>query len=83
MSNKRKQYSPQFKFDRALEAIKTDNLSEIVRKYDISVNILSKWRSDLLERGAGMFQTTPDRENKQLKAKVSKLEQMLGQKEMN
>mgnify|MGYP006295958781 CR=1 FL=1 len=82
MSNKRKQYSPQFKFDRALEAVKTGNLTEISRKYGISVNILSKWRSDLLKRGAGMFQTAPDQENKQLKAKISKLEQMLGQKEI-
>ncbi|SRR6056297_161057 len=82
MPNKRKQYSPQFKFDRALEAVKNDNLSEISRQYGISPNILSKWRSDLLAQGARMFQTAPNGENKQLKAKISKLEQMLGQKEI-
>lgn len=82
MSNKRKQYSPQFKFDRALEALKTDNLSEISRKYGVSVNVLSNWRSELLKRGAQMFQSTPDQENNRLKAKVAKLEQMLGKKEV-
>lgn len=82
MSNKRRQYTPQFKFDRALEALRADNLSEISRKYGVSVNVLSNWRSELLNRGAQMFQTTPDQENKRLKAKVAKLEQMLGKKEV-
>ena len=82
MAKKRKRYTPQFKFDRALEAIKTDNLSEISRKYDVSVNVLSAWRSELLKRGSLMFQTTPDQENKQLKNKIAKLEQMLGKKEV-
>lgn len=82
MSNKRRQYTPQFKFDRALEALRADNLSEISRKYGVSVNVLSNWRSELLNRGAQMFQTTPDQENKRLKAKVAKLEQMLCKKEV-
>ena len=79
---KRKQYSPQFKFDRALEAIKNDNLSEISRKYGVSVNILSKWRSELLAKGAQTFANSPDKEKNQLKAKIAKLEQMLGKKEV-
>jgi transposase len=82
MSNKRKQYSPQFKFDRALEAIKSANLSEISRKYGVSVNVLSNWRSELLKRGAQTFTTTPDQENNRLRAKIAKLEQMLGKKEV-
>ncbi len=82
MSKTRKKYSPQFKFDRAVEAIKTDNLSEISRKYNISVNVLSNWRSELLNRGSQMFETTPDQEKNQLKGKIAKLEQMLGKKEV-
>jgi len=82
MSNKRKQYSPQFKFDRALEAVKVGNLSEISRKYGVSVNVLSNWRSELLRRGAQIFTTTPDQENNRLKSKIAKLEQMLGKKEV-
>jgi transposase-like protein len=82
MSKTRKNYTPQFKFDRAMEAIKTDNLTEISRKYDISVNVLSLWRKELLKRGSQMFVTTPDQENKRLKNKIAKLEQMLGKKEV-
>lgn len=80
--SKRKQYTPQFKFDRALESIKGGNLSEISRKYEISVNVLSNWRSELIKRGAQMFTTTPDQEVTRLKSKVAKLEQMLGKKEV-
>jgi len=80
--SKRKQYTSQFKFDRAIEAIKTGNLSEVSRKYDIAVNVLSNWRSELLKKGAQTFVMTPDKEQKQLKAKIAKLEQMLGKKEV-
>jgi len=79
---KRKQYSSQFKFDRALEAIKIDNLSEISRKYGVSVNVLSNWRERLLKHGAQAFETTPDQEKNALKNKIGRLEQMLGKKEV-
>lgn len=78
----RKQYTPQFKFDRALEAVKNDNLSEISRKYNIGTNILCKWRSDLIKQGFRLFEASPDHQNKELKNQISKLEQMLGKKEV-
>jgi len=82
MSATRKQYSAQFKFERALEAVKSGNLSEISRKYNVSVNVLSNWRSDLLARGAQVFSANPDQEKNALKSKIAKLEQMLGKKEV-
>jgi transposase len=78
----RKKYSPQFKLDRALEAVKNGNLSEISRKYGVSVNILSNWRAQLIEKGVGVFETSPDQEKNSLKAKIARLEQMLGKKEV-
>ena len=78
----RKSYAPQFKFDRAIESIKNGNLSEISRKYAISVNILSMWRSSLLEKGSHVFETSPDQEKNELKAKIARLEQMVGKKEI-
>ncbi len=78
----RKKYSSQFKFDRALEAIKVDNLSEISRKYGVSVNVLSNWRSQLLQRGIQAFETSPSQEKNVLKNKIGRLEQMLGKKEV-
>ena len=79
---KRKSYTPQFKFDRAVESIKNGNLSDISRKYGVSVNILSIWRSSLLEKGSHIFETSPDQEKKELKGKIARLEQMIGKKEI-
>lgn len=78
----RKQYTPQFKFDRAVETIKINNLSEISRKYGVGVNVLSKWRTDLLERGYRIFEISPDQELGGLKKQIAKLEQMVGKKEV-
>ena len=78
----RKKYTPQFKFNLAKEAIKTGNLSEISRKYGVGVNILSTWVKHLEDQGFHIFETTPDQQNKQLKGKIAKLEQMVGKKEV-
>lgn len=78
----RKKHSPQFKFDRAIDSIKKDNLSEISRQYGVSVNLLSNWRMQLTERGSHAFETSPDQEKNQLKNKIGRLEQMLGKKEV-
>ena len=77
-----RKYTPQFKFDRALEAIRNNNLSEISRKYNIGVNLISKWKSQLIKQGSHIFETTPNQELNNLKNKIAKLEQMLGKKEV-
>ena len=79
---KRKTYSPQFKIDRAIEAIKANNLSGISRKYDVPANVISAWRDLLLEHGSKLFETAPDQQVSVLKNKVARLEQMLGKKEV-
>jgi transposase-like protein len=81
-TSSRKQYTAQFKFDRAVEAIKTDNLSALGRKYGIGVNLLSRWRQDLLTRGWRVFENGPDQENRHLHERIGKLEQMVGKKEV-
>lgn len=82
MPYQRKKYTSQFKLDRALEAIKNNNLSEISRKYNIGANLISKWKSHLIEQGSHIFETIPNQEINNLKNKISKLEQMLGKKEV-
>jgi len=79
---KKTNYTPQFKLDRALEAIRTNNISEIARKYQVNPNLLYIWRDQLVERGSSVFETAPDQETNELKAKVGKLEQMIGKKEV-
>lgn len=75
-------YAPQFKLDRSLEAVRTNNLSEIARKYGLNPNLLYLWRDQLIERGAAVFATAPDQEVKELKTKVGRLEQLIGKKEV-
>jgi len=75
-------YTPQFKLDRALEAIRTNNISEIARKYQVNPNLLYIWRDQLIERGSSVFETAPNQEANELKAKVGRLEQMIGKKEV-
>ncbi len=40
------------------------------------------WIKHLNEQGFHIFETTPDQQNKQLKGKIAKLEQMVGKKEV-
>lgn len=79
---KKTSYTPQFKLDRAIEAVRTNNISEIARKYNINPNLLYLWRDQIVERGASVFETAPDQTVNELKAKVSRLEQMIGKKEV-
>lgn len=79
---KRNKYTPRFKFDRVIESIKKDNVAEVARQYVIGANLLSKWRSDLLEGGHSYFETKPNQEVEQLKKQVHRLEQLVGKKEV-
>jgi transposase len=79
---KNKSYTPHFKLERALEMLKTNNGAEIARKYDLNANLLYLWRDQLIERGVHVFETKPDQETNELKAKVARLEQMVGKKEV-
>lgn len=80
--SRKKSYTPQFKLDRALEVIRTNNVSEIARKYGLNPNLLYLWRDRLIENGTGVFEATPDQAISELKTKVSRLEQILGKKEV-
>ena len=81
-SRKKATYAPQFKFERAIDSLKSDNVSEISRKYGLSANLLYLWKGQLLERGFQIFATSPDQAVGELKAKMARLEQMLGKKEV-
>jgi transposase-like protein len=79
---KRNKYTAKFKFDRVIESFKKDNVSEVARNYGFGVNLLSKWRSDFLKGGHIFFETQPNQELVRLKKKISKLEQIIGKKEI-
>jgi transposase-like protein len=79
---KKTNYTPQFKLERALEVMRTDNVSEIARKYNMNPNLLYQWRDQLIERGIKVFETAPDQTVNELKSKVGRLEQLIGKKEV-
>lgn len=79
---KRKKYSSKFKFDRVLESIKQDSISSIARQYGFGTNLLSKWRSDFLQRGHSFFEDKPGQDVIRLQKKIDKLEQIIGKKEV-
>jgi len=80
---KKKSYAPQFKFDRAMDALRNNgNIADIARKYGLNANLLYLWRDQLIERGPHIFETAPDQAANELKAKVARLEQMIGKKEV-
>lgn len=81
-ARKKKTYTAQFKLDRAVESLKDGHAAEIARKYDLNPNLLYLWRDQLLKHGAKIFETAPDQAVNELKTKVSRLEQMLGKKEV-
>ena len=82
-SYKKKSYTPQFKLDRSLDALRgNDNVSEVARKYGLNANLLYLWRNQLTERGSKVFETKPDQAINALKSRVARLEQMLGKKEV-
>lgn len=78
----RKQYTPEFKFKLATEAIKNENATATARKYGVNFTLLSKWKSIFLENGKQIFETNSDKEKEELKKKVAKLEQIIGKKEI-
>ncbi len=80
MSRKRRNHSPEFKAKVALAAIKgNETVSELSRRYEISGNLIVKWKKQLLEKSAEVFASgtglAPDREAeiKDLQAKIGEI----------
>ena len=56
MGKRRRQFSEQFKFKVALEAVKElRTINEIASAYDVHPNQVSSWKKRLLEEGAEVF----------------------------
>jgi len=75
-------YTARFKFDRVIESIKLNSLSQVARQYGFGVNLLSKWRSEFFKDGHAVFEVKPDQDLVKLQKKVGKLEQIIGKKEV-
>ncbi|MDZ7586735.1 MAG: transposase, partial [Patescibacteria group bacterium] len=63
-------YTARFKFDRVIESIKLDSLSQVARQYGFGVNLMSKWRSAFFKSGHAVFEVKPDQDLARLQKKV-------------
>jgi transposase len=57
MSNKRKQYSPQFKAKVALEAVRGEKtISELASQYEVHPTMINTWKRQLWEEASHLFE---------------------------
>lgn len=78
----KRKHTPQFKLDVALKALISGKSAETARQYGVTTGLVSKWISYLKTNGASIYATHPDKETENLKTKITKLEQLVGQKEI-
>ena len=76
----RRNHSPAFKAKVALEAIKGEKtLVELAQRFDVHPNLITQWRSQLLEGASGVFgavamaEAAPAVDVKTLHAKIGEL----------
>ena len=77
----KKSYSAKLKFQIVLEALTSDKEdAEVARAYDVHPVSLSKWKRQFIDSGAQIFSGNDT--VKTYEARVSDLERLLGQKEV-
>ncbi|SRR5258708_1530790 len=65
MAEKRKQYSPEFKFKVVMESMQRDTtIEEVCRKFEVSSSMISRWRQAFQQRGPEIFVDQRDLKNR-------------------
>jgi transposase-like protein len=83
MTQKRKQYSEQFKFKVALEAAKgTKTLSELASETGVHPTQSGQWKRQLLEEGAEMFSRNGSRQAQAVAEEQAELYEQIGRLKM-
>lgn len=80
MKTSRRKFSATFKAQVALEALKErETLSELSKRFDVHMNMISKWKQEFTERASELFSTKApeasfEAEKERLYAKIGRLE---------
>jgi transposase-like protein len=83
MSQKRTQYSAQFKFKVALEAARgLKTINQISSEQGVHPNQVSAWKKQLLQEGATVFTNQSARKEREQAAKEAELYEQLGRLKM-
>ncbi len=76
-----KRYSPKFKFNVVLEALKSEQSdAAVARAFEVHPVTVSRWKKQFLEEGPEVFGGSE--EVKEYEERIGQLERMLGQKEV-
>jgi transposase-like protein len=83
MTQKRKQYSGQFKFKVALEAAKgTKTISELASETGVHPTQIGQWKRQLLEEGAELFSQQSSQQAQAVAAEQAELYEQIGRLKM-
>jgi len=83
VSKKRRQYSAEFKFNVALEAVKgTKTISELASETGVHPNQIGQWKRQLLEEGTSIFQINGTRHQREQEALQAELYEQIGRLKM-
>jgi len=81
MSNKRKQYSPQFKAKVALEAVRGEKtISELSSQYEVHPTMINNWKRQLLEEASNLFEkgSEASQTNESQQSQIDELYRQIG-----
>ena len=75
---KRRRFTPQFKAEVVIEALMgQSSQAELCRRYNLSDEQLSKWKHQLLDNAAILFEST-DKQSTDSIERIAQLEQLVG-----
>jgi transposase-like protein len=82
MSNKRKQYAPQYKAKVALEAVRGEKtVAELASQYSLHPTMINNWKKHLLEEASTLFESGRNKSSEPGKqdTEVAELYRQIGQ----
>ena len=75
---KRRNFTPEFKAEVVLEALRGESSqAELCRRHNLSEDQVSKWKQQLLENAASLFESS-DKSSKETTERIAQLEQLVG-----
>lgn len=83
MGKRRRQHDGEFKFRVALEAANgTKTINQVASHYEVHPNLVSQWKRQLIEEGAGLFSQRTQRQQREAEAREAQLYEQIGRLKM-